>query len=120
MVVCDRKVDQLAIDELFEANALLRVVNALASVVGRQPLLASVGLRLVEGEIYGIVVYVAPLERLELDRMAYDFPEVLFCLNGSRRAKTLVVFHFTALEATRPSLLNPALVVCNRKESLSA
>lgn len=118
MIIRNREVDQLTIDELLEPYALLRMVDANASVVRVQPLLSRVRLRLIERQIDCFIVSASALQRLEPDRVAFDLTEVLFCFGGRGRAQALVILDLATLKASIATLLDPVFIVGDREEGL--
>ena len=118
MIVRNREVDQLTIDELLEPYALLRMVNAIASIIRVQPVLSRVRLGLIERQIDCFIVSATALQGLEPDGVAFDLTEVLFRFGCRGRTKAFVILDFAALKASIATLLDPALIVCNREKGL--
>ena len=92
MVVSDRKVNQLMVDEVRVTDTALGVVNAQSAVVMAEPLLSLISLVLIEGKIDSIVICWLD-QRFELNYMTVDFSEVLLGLSGCRGTQTFVILY---------------------------
>ena len=80
MVVSDRKVNQLMVDEVRVTDTALSVINAQSTVVMTKPLLSLISLVLIEGKIDSIVICRLD-QRFELNDVTVDFSEVLLGLS---------------------------------------
>ena len=112
-VVGNREVNQLFVNKVYEAQTLFAVVHYDFWVVGCQPLLALVRLRLRKGQqnssFFGGCICVIKLNYIFL----YVF-EVLFCFRSRACAETFIVLDVVACAAR----LLPGLVVSYRKKLL--
>lgn len=117
MIVSDREVNQLLIDKLGVADRFLGVVYADVSVESRQPVLSSVSLALVEGQV-DCVVILRFAERSEPDHVALYLSEVFLCLSSCRGTQTFVILDLAPVKPFRSTLIDPSLKVSDREKAL--